>query len=97
MADYEGADEGYVFDNTALIAQVCGFLRIETDDGTVEPLVDAAIAYMTGAGIIRPDPTELDATAQYNLAVTLYVSGIFNGGENKLEPALIATMLQLRA
>jgi len=80
-----------------LLRRVQEFLRLEDNDPTVWMLVGAAKAYVAGAGVTRPDPAEdEEKTAQYDLAVSLYVSIIFSGGESKLDAAMTAVLLQLR-
>ena len=83
-----------------LTYRVNRFLRLEDDDPTVLPLVLAAKQYLDGAGITDPrdDSAPQDAAvAQYELAVCLYVSIVYSGGESKLDPAMTSVILQMRS
>jgi len=82
--------------DAALLTKVEDFLRVESGDPTVPPIIDAAIGWLANAGAARPDGTDPLKLAQYELAVTIYVNTIFSGGESKLEAAMTSIVYQLR-
>lgn len=85
---YEGHD-------ARLLKKVCDYLRVNSADPSIMPLITAAQQYLEGAGV--PAPVQGAPTEQYDLAVILYVNTIYNGGEDKLEGAMTSLVLQLRA
>jgi hypothetical protein len=83
--------------DAGLVLRTRHFLRLDASDPVVPALVAAAQTFITNAGVSAPDPTDEGATALYELAVSLYVSTIYSGGEGKLEPAMTSVLLQLRS
>jgi hypothetical protein len=83
--------------DAALVYRVRRFLRVEDDDPTVAPLVRAAQAYIANAGVSRPSRDNEPANAQYETAVSCYVSIVMSGGESDLDAVMTAILLQMRA
>lgn len=77
------------------------------DDALLVPLISAAKQYLLNAGVPEPiveepEPPEEPTPASgelslYELAVTLYVNTIYNGGNEKvLEQAMTGIILQIK-
>ena len=69
---------------------------MERQDTSVLPLVRAACGYLKNAGVTVPDGADQGQAAQYDLAVALYVSTVYNGGEEKLERSMNGIIQQIR-
>ena len=83
--------------DAGLVLRTRHFLRLDASDPVVPALVAAAVTYINNAGVTAPEPTDEGATALYELAVSLYVSTIYSGGESKLGDAMTSVLLQLRS
>jgi uncharacterized phage protein (predicted DNA packaging) len=65
------------------------------DDALLTSLILAAKQYLKNAGVSEPPVDDIGAIEQYHLATTLYVSMVYDGN-SAIEPALIATILQIK-
>lgn len=83
-----------------MLEQIKRYLRItgSEEDILLTSLILAAKQYLANAGVPAPDQGTPEGVAElYTLAVTLYVSMMYEGVENKaLEAAMTSIILQIR-
>ena len=83
-----------------MLEHIKRYLRItgSEEDALLASLSLAAQQYLANAGVPAPDQGTPEGVAElYTLAVTLYVSMMYEGVENKaLEAAMTSIILQIR-
>lgn len=81
----------------ALDIKIRQFLRIDAesdDESLLLSIIDAAKEYLVNAGVTEPTET----SSLYDIAVTLYVNTIWNGGDEdaELKKSLTGMIIQLK-
>lgn len=84
-----------------LLDKVKSYVRLSgsEDDMLLASLISAAKQYLLNAGVQEPPETGGGSEGPgdlYDLAVSLYVSLIFDGADEKLDRAMTAIILQIK-